>query len=280
MRRILLLCSILVVSAVVLAVGGCGGEESTTTTSAAVTESTTATTAVAETTTTEAPKELTFAMGGQYKPFNFMKDGQLVGFDVEIGTAIAERIGMIPAPVTNPWETILEGLTSKKYDTIIGSMAITEKRLQQVNFSRPYYRSGAQIFVAKDNTDINSKEDLAGKKIGVVMASTFKDIAVTLTDEDKVVGYGSDVIALQDLVTGRVDAVITDQMVGYSAIMENGLQIKDVAEPLYIDQMGIAVRKEDTELLAKINAALEDIIADGTYDTISQKWLGRNILGE
>lgn len=265
---------------VVLALGvavlaGCGGTDTTTTT--AIT-----TTAPAEetTSTVEAKGELTFAMSGLYKPFNYKKDGELVGFDVEIGKALAETMGVTPNPVTNPWETILEGLKSKKYDAIIGSMAITEKRLEQVDFTRPYYRSGAQVFVAAGNNTIASPEDLAGKKIGVVKASTFKDIAVTLTDEDKVVGYDSDVIALQDLTSGRIDAVITDAVVGFAAIMENGLEIKDVAEPLYVDEMGIAVRKEDTALLDELNAALEAIIADGTYDQISQKWLGRNILGE
>src|SRR5680860_1548707 len=155
-----------------------------------------------------------------------------------------------------------------------------DERLEQVNFSRPYYRSGAQIFVAEDNADIASKANLEGKKIGVVKASTFKDIAVTLTDEDKVTGYDSDVIALQDLVTGRVDAVITDKIVGFSAINENGLAIKPVADPLYVDEMGIAIHLEDTELVDAVNAALEEMIADGTYDQISTKWFGRSILGE
>lgn len=254
---------------------GCGGNAETTTTVAA--DSTSATT---ESTAAQPQGKFTFAMSGMYKPFNFVENGELVGFDVDIGKALAARMSMEANPVTNPWETILEGLKAKKYDAIIGSMAITEKRLEQVNFSRPYYRSGAQIFVAVDNDAVTGKQDLAGKKIGVVKASTFRDVAVTLTDPDKVVGYDSDVIALQDLTTGRIDAVITDQVVGYAAIKENGLKIKDVGEPLYVDKMGIAVRKDDTALLNKINKALEEIIADGTYDEISQKWLGRNILGE
>jgi len=260
-KSLVLVSVLLVVMLGVVVLAGCGGGDTTTTIEAA-------------------KGEFTYAMSGLYKPFNYTKDGELVGFDVEIGKALAEKMGMTPNPVTNPWETIIEGLKSKKYEAIVGSMAITDKRLEQVSFTRPYYRSGAQIFVAEDNTDITSKEDLAGKKIGVVKASTFKDIAVTLTDEDKVVGYDSDVIALQDLTTGRVDAVITDAVVGFSAIMENDIKIKDVGEPLYVDEMGIAVRKEDTALLADLNTALEAIIADGTYDQISQKWLGRNILGE
>ncbi len=271
------LALLLVLMLGVAVIAGCGGGDTTTTTAAVTT---TAAPADETTTTVEAKGELTYAMSGLYKPFNFTKDGELVGFDVEIGQALAEKMGMTANPVTNPWETIIEGLKSKKYDVIIGSMAITEKRLEQVNFTQPYYRSGAQIFVGAENSTIAGKEDLAGKKIGVVKASTFKDIAVTLTDEDKVVGYDSDVIALQDLTTGRIDAVITDAVVGFSAIMENGLKIKDVGAPLYVDEMGITVRKEDTALLADLNAALDAIIADGTYDRISQKWLGRNILGE
>ena len=224
--------------------------------------------------------ELTFAMSGMYKPFNYKDKGELVGFDVDIGNEICKRMGVTARPVTNPWQTIIQGLKSKKYDVILGSMAITDKRLEQVSFTRPYYRSGAQIFVKKDNTAIKAKEDLTGKRIGVVKASTFKEIAEKLTEPANVVGYGSDVIALQDLTTGRIDAVITDKVVGLSAMNENQLAIKNIAKPLYEDKMGIAVRKEDTELLQKINGALEAMIKDGTYDKISRKWFGESILGE
>lgn len=220
-----------------------------------------------------------YAMSGMYKPFNYKEDGKLVGFDVEIGEEIAKRMGMEAQPVTNPWETIIQGLKADKYDAIIGSMAITEERKQQVDFSRPYYRSGAQIFVSADNTTIKSADDLKGKVIGVVKASTFRDVALKYTAKDKVTGYDSDVIALQDLTTGRVDAVITDQMVGIVAIKE-GLKIKDVGSPLWIDEMAIPVKKDDSELLSKINTAIDEMIKDGTYEKISNKWFGRNILGE
>jgi len=104
-------------------------------------------------------------------------------------------------------------------------------------------------------------------------------VALEYTGEDKVIGYDSDVVALQDLTTGRIDAVITDQMVGFRA-MKDGLEIKDVGEPLWVDEMAIPVKKGDTELLNKINAALEEMIQDGTYEEISNKWFGRTILGE
>lgn len=224
--------------------------------------------------------EFRFAMSGLYKPFNYQKDGQLVGFDVEIGMEVARRLGRRGAPVTSPWETIIEGLKAGRYDAIVGSMAVTAQRREQVEFSRPYYRSGAQIFVAKDAAAIQGQADLRDKQIGVVKASTFKDIAVKLTDPAKVIGYDSDVIALQDLATGRVQAVITDQIVGFVAMKEHQLAIRDVGRPLFVDEMAIPVRKEDTELLGGINQALEEMIRDGTYQRISDKWFGRNILGE
>lgn len=229
--------------------------------------------------TSEEKGEFTYAMSGLYKPFNYKEGGELTGFDVEIGQEIARRMGMKANPVTNPWETLIQGLKAKKYDAIIGSMAITDDRLEQVDFSRPYYRSGAQIYVAEENDTIKSADDLKNKIIGVVKASTFRNVALEYTSEDKVIGYDSDVIALQDLPTGRVEAVITDKMVGVVAIKE-GLKIKEVGDLLWVDEMGIAVRKGDNDLLEKINQALKDMIEDGTYDTISKKWFDYNILGE
>ncbi|WP_339060997.1 ABC transporter substrate-binding protein [Tepidibacillus marianensis] len=231
------------------------------------------------TTTSTAPdkeKIFTYAMSGAYTPFNFKKDGQLEGFDVEIGKALAEKMGMKSNPIATPWETIIEGLKRGKYDAIIGSMAITEDRKKQVDFSKPYYRSGAQIFVKDDNQDIKKAEDLNGKRIGVVKSSTFGDLARKYSKNIK--EYSSDILALQDLPTGRIDAVITDQLVGLNAIQENVLKLKDVADPLYLDEMAIPVKKGNKELLEKINKALDEIINDGTYEKISNKWFGRNIL--
>ena len=158
-------------------------------------------------------------------------------------------------------------------------MAIDDDRLKQVDFSRPYYRSGAQVYIAEKNDTIRSADDIKDKKIGVVKSSTFRDVALEYTDKDKVIGYDSDVIALQDLPTGRVDAVITEKRVGVQAIKE-GLKIREVGDPLWVDEMAVAVRKGDSELLEKINQALEDMIEDGTYEEISNKWFDCNILGE
>lgn len=228
----------------------------------------------------KAKDEFHYAMSGVYKPFNFKENGKLTGFDVEIGEALAEKMGMKPVPVTNPWETLIQGLQAKKYDAILASMTVTEERQKSVNFTDTYYRSGAQIFVAETNQEIKSEADLKGKKIGVVKASTFKEIALKHTDQGNIVEYDSDLTALMDLPTGRLDAVITDQMVGLPIIKEGTIKIKDVDKPLSTDNQAIAVRKDEKELLEKLNKALKEIIEDGTYDEISNKWFGRSILGE
>ena len=219
---------------------------------------------------------LTFAASGVYKPFNFEEGGELTGFDIEIGNAVAEKLGLEPNPVTNPFETILQGLVEEKFDAIIGSMAYTKKRAEQASFTEPYYYSGGMIFVSKDNTDIKSADDLEGKKIGVVSQSTYEEPAKTLSDDIQY--YSSDVVALKDLtIKGRLDAVITADIVGFEAI-ENGFEVKEVGKPLWVEQPSIAVRKDNDELRVAIDEALKEMIDDGTYEEISQKWFKRNLL--
>lgn len=219
---------------------------------------------------------LTFAMSGLYPPLNFKKDGKLTGFDAEIGTEIAKRIGLKANPVTNPWETIIQGLKANKYDAIIGSMTATPERDKQVDFTNPYYLSGAQIFVAENNNDIQSKEDLKGKTIGVIQSSTWKDMAEKLSDTVK--GYPSDVNALQDLALGRLDAVITDKIVGVNAKNEKGLKIKAVGDLLNEDRVSVAVPEGEKKLVEKINKAIKEMQDDGTYEKISKKWFNENIM--
>lgn len=220
--------------------------------------------------------QFTTAASGLYKPFNYEEGGELTGFDIEIGQALSEEMGLEHNPVTNPFETIIQGLIGNKYDAILGSMAITDERAETVSFSDPYYLSGGKIFVSADNTEITSAEDLEGKRIGVVAQSTYDTAAQEYTDDIQY--YNSDVVALQDLtVPGRLDAVITSDVVGFEA-MNAGLEVKDVGENLWIEEAAIAVRPEDEALLEEINRALDAIIENGTYAEISEKWFGTNLL--
>lgn len=222
------------------------------------------------------PGKFTTASSGLYKPFNYEEGGNLTGFDIDISNALSEEMGLEPNPITTPWETIIQGLTSNRFDAIIGSMAITEEREEQVSFSDPYYYSGGVIFVREGNTEITSEADLEGAKIGVVGQSTYDTAAQQYTDDIQY--YNSDVVALQDLtVEGRLDAVITADVVGFEA-QNAGLEVEMVGDPLWIEQAAVAVNKDNEELLAAVNEALAAIIENGTYDEISEEWFGRNLL--
>ncbi|WP_144548598.1 transporter substrate-binding domain-containing protein [Bacillus sp. X1(2014)] len=233
-----------------------------------------------ETNTSEKKQEeFVYAMSGLFKPFNYKEDGKLTGFDVEIGEALAKKMDMKPKAITFPFETIIQGLRDKKFDAILGSMTVTEERLKAVDFTNPYYKSGSRIFVSADNNDIQSKEDLKGKKIGVTPATVYEKLAKELTDQDKVMVYSQgDMTALMDLATGRVDAVICDDIFGKVGVTQGNLRIKPIDELLQVDNQAIATNKDDKELTKKINKALDEIIADGTYEKISIKWFGYNLM--
>lgn len=221
--------------------------------------------------------EWTFAMSGQYKPFNYYdeKTNELTGFDVEIGMALAEEMGMEPKPIATPWNGIISGLKASKYDSILGSMGITEKRLKEVDFSDPYYISGAQLFV-QPGSDIKSIKDVTkDTKIGVTISTTYADEARKYTDN--IASYDSDNKALRELAAGRVDAVITDRLVGILSSEEMNIEIEAAGELLYTEKMGIAFRQEDDELREKVNEALKAIHESGKYLEISKKYFDRDI---
>lgn len=221
-------------------------------------------------------KTLTYAMTGLYPPFSYRKGTELTGFDADIGRALAHQMGMKAQPVAQPWQTLIAALKANRFDAIIGSMAITPERQKAVNFSDPYYKSGAQAFVSADNNSIKSLDDLRGKTIGVLVSSTFEATAKKYTSHIKT--YTDDVTALHDLtIPGRLDAVITDQLVGENAIMKADLAVKRLGKPISQDNIGIAVNKKNPELLKRINKALAAIKANGKYAEVSKRYFGRDI---
>lgn len=221
--------------------------------------------------------EIRMAMSGQYPPFNFVDDtNTLTGFDVEIGNEIAKRIGIKSVAVSTAWDGIIAGLLAKKYELICGSMAITDERLKSIDFSDPYYRSGAQVFVKK-GSPITSVKDLEGKKVGVTLGTTYeKWVRENIAGADLRTYKGVPDMILE-ISTGRIDGFISDKIVGAIAIKEKGVPIALAGDLLYEEKMGIALRLNNPELKAAINTALADMKKDGTYNAISMKWLGIDV---
>lgn len=220
--------------------------------------------------------EISFAMSGGYPPFNFYNDNnELVGFDVDVAREVATRLGVSFKPVTTEWSGIIEGLRSGAYDGILGSMAVTEKRLEVVNFSTPYYYSGAQVVVKKD-APFATPDALKGKTIGVVTGTTFADDAKKL-GAGNVMLYKDDTHTLTELNNGVVDGVITDRVVGVNAMNSGKFDIALLGMPLRGEDIAVAFRKGDDTLLIEVNKVLDAMHQDGTLSKLSQKWLNTDI---
>ncbi|MCW3490150.1 ABC transporter substrate-binding protein [Dethiobacter alkaliphilus] len=214
---------------------------------------------------------------GGYRPFNYFdEDGEIVGFDVDTGAAIAERLGVELNYGDTAWDGIIEGLRAGRYDAVLGSMAITDERLEVVSFTTPYYYSGAQLVVREDS-GITDPSEMDGLTIGVATGTTFADDAEELGAT--VSYYEDDNQTLMELINGRIDGVITDRVVAIVNIdgMQGGDQLTMAGDLLRLEQMALALRQDDEELLAELNEILEEMHADGTLRAISEEWLGEDI---
>jgi len=221
--------------------------------------------------------KFTVVGSGGYRPFNFMQDGEVAGFDVDTGAAISERLGVDLNYVTSDWDGLIEGLRSKRYDGILGSMAITDDRKEQVNFTIPYYYSGAQLVVRKDS-GITDPNDMEGKMIAVATGTNFVGDVEALGAQASL--YQDDNATIMEVIEGRVDGAITDRLVAIEAMnkISGGDQLMLCGQILRLEEMAIAVNKEDNELLAELNYILLDLHKDGTLKKISEEWLnGENV---
>jgi len=215
------------------------------------------------------------ATEGAFPPFNTIDaEGNPQGFDVDIANALCAEMGADCEIVVQDWDGILPGLLAKKYDAIVASMSITPERQESVAFTDPYY-SNKLRFVAPAGSDIEiSPEALADKTIGAQRATISAQWVEETVPEADVRLYGTAEEAFLDLGAGRLDVVLNDAYVTYDWLKSpEGEGFEFVGDPVYDDdKVGIAVRKEDTELLARLNAALDTIVDNGTYAEINEKY--------
>ncbi|WP_311836137.1 basic amino acid ABC transporter substrate-binding protein [Cellulomonas fimi] len=209
-----------------------------------------------------------------YKPFQFSEGGEIVGFDVDVVAEIAADLGVEQEIIDTPFEGIQTGedLNTGKCDIAAAGMTITDVREEALDFSDPYF-DASQALMVKAGSDIASLADLAGKRLGVQQATTGEIYAQENATDAELVQF-EDLALLQTAVqTGQVDAAINDNGVLYDFANENP-DVEVVAELDTGEQYGLGVKTGSTELLDAVNASLERIREDGTYDALYEKWFG------
>lgn len=219
-------------------------------------------------------KELIVGSSATYRPFAYESPSkEIVGYDVDMIKAIAQKAGLQIKIINTPWTGIFASLNNGDVDLVISGVTINEKRKQSYDFTPPYFEARQLIAVHQDNNTKNLK-DLAGKKIGVVTGSTGDDIASRQfgkTNPD-IKRFESTPVAISELVNSGVDAVIGDNGVISYRVQEHK-QLKTVSDADFPKEyFGIVVKQGNKELLDKLNAGLEAVKADGTYAKIYKTW--------
>ena len=217
---------------------------------------------------------LRVGLTGKYPPFNYFdNEGNLTGFDVDISKAICKEIDQKCDFVILQWDGILNALLSNKIDAIIGSMAITEERSKQVFFTKPYYESGAQLFLRPDAPS----KDKKGFKIGVTLGTTYGEFAKKEFPNAEIKFFKGDVDILEDIKVKRLDAIVTDKLVGLYMIEQTGAPLKIDGPLLFTENIAIPILKERTLLQNKINQAITKIRTSALYDQLLEKYFGDQV---
>jgi cystine transport system substrate-binding protein len=226
--------------------------------------------------TVKARGTLRVAFEGTYPPFNFkdQKTGQFAGYDVDVAKVLAAKLGLKPEFVATEWTAILSGLSTGKYDVIIGQVGITPKREESFDFSEPYTYSSPQLVVrSNDTANYKSLADLKGKKVGVGQGTVF-ELQIKAVPGIDVKSYPATPENLQDLAFGRVDAALNDSLMVPFLVKNSRLPIKAGARVGVVSRMGIPFQKGNPKFKAAINKALAEAQADGSLKAVSMKWFG------
>lgn len=220
--------------------------------------------------------KLLVGMSGQYPPFAFREaNGDLVGFDVEITTEVAKRLGVGVEYVTMPFKGLVAALDSKRFDMIANQMGITPERQASYAFSKPYVNSGSQLLVHKDDTTINSMADVKGKKFGASQGSNYEKMLKDAGAE--VVLYTSNATLFADIAARRIDGTLNDRLQVAYLIKQGTQPLRAAGTPTKGVDVGLMMRKGETELVGAVDKALDAMLQDGTYKAISEKWFGEDV---
>lgn len=214
----------------------------------------------------------TLVMGtnAEFPPYEYYEGQEVVGIDAEMAAAVAEKLGMELKIEDMAFDSLIPALSSGKVDIVAAGMTVTEDRLKNVNFSDSY-ATATQAIIVKEGSEIASADDLTGKKIGVQLGTT-GDIYASDVEGATIEQYNKGMEAVMALSQDKLDAVIIDNEPAKVFVSEvEGLQILD--EAFVTEEYAIAIAKDNDELVEKVNAALAELTADGTLQTIVDKYI-------
>jgi polar amino acid transport system substrate-binding protein len=230
----------------------------------------------------------------EYPPQSSLdENNEFVGFDIDVGKEIADRLGVDIEFVTPSWDVITAGNWAGRWDVSVGSMTPTAARREVLDFPAIYYYTPASLVVHADNTSIAAPADASGKTIGVGVATTYEnylkhDLEIDAEgappfqyriDDPNIQTYDTDLLALDDLRLGdgvRLDAALTALPTTMDAI-DQGYPLKIVGDPLFLEPLAVAIDKGDPEFAAKLAEVVQAMHDDGTLSELSMKWYGADL---
>ena len=281
-RRTFISLMSVMAAAGVLTLAGCSSNSGSSAAASGAASSAASTGAADQLAAIQANGKLVVALEGAWQPWSYHDESDtLVGYDVEVSRAIAEKLGVEPEYVESDWDSLFAGLDAGRFDIVCNGVEVTDERAKTYDFTTPYGYIHTALAVRKDNEDIKSFEDLKGKTTANSLASTYMELAESYGAT--VQGIDTLEETIQLLTAGRIDATLNADVSFYDYLnVHPDADFKLVAQTEDASHVAIPVRKGDdsASLLKAINTAIDELRADGTLKALGEKYFGQDISSE